>query len=89
MPGLGDKDVQLSVQKDVLTLSGERKFDAPEGYYMHRQERSPIRFSRSFTLPCKVDPDKSTAALKDGVLTVTLSKIPDEQPRQIAINVNA
>ncbi len=56
---------------------------------MHRQERSPIRFSRSFTLPCKVDPDKSTAALKDGVLTVTLSKIPDEQPRQIAINVNA
>jgi HSP20 family protein len=89
MPGLGDKDVQLSIQKDVLTLAGERKADAPEGYYVHRQERSPIRFSRSFTLPCKVDPDKSTATLKDGVLTVTLAKIPDEQPRQIAIKVNA
>jgi HSP20 family protein len=89
MPGLGDKDVQLSIQKDVLTLAGERKADAPEGYYVHRQERSPIRFSRSFTLPCKVDPEKSTAALKNGVLTVTLAKIPDEQPRQIAINVNA
>jgi HSP20 family protein len=89
MPGLGDKDVQLSIQKEVLTLAGERKADAPEGYYVHRQERSPIRFSRSFTLPCKVDPEKSTATLKDGVLTVTLAKIPDEQPRQIAIKVNA
>lgn len=88
MPGLGDKDVQLSIQKDVLTLAGERKADAPEGYYVHRQERSPIRFSRSFTLPCKVDPDKSTASLKNGVLTVTLTKVPDEQPRQIAIKVN-
>lgn len=89
MPGLGDKDVQLSIQKEVLTLAGERKSDAPEGYYVHRQERSPIRFSRSFALPCKVDPEKSTATLKDGVLNVTLSKIPDEQPRQIAINANA
>jgi len=89
MPGLGDKDVQLSIQKEVLTLAGERKADAPEGYYVHRQERSPIRFSRSFTLPCKVDPEKSTATLKEGILTVTLAKIPDEQPRQIAINVNA
>jgi HSP20 family protein len=89
MPGLGDKDVQLSIQKEVLTLAGERKADAPEGYYVHRQERSPIRFSRSFTLPCKVDPDKSTAALKDGVLTVTLAKVPEEQPRQIAIKVNS
>ncbi len=89
MPGLGDKDVQLSIQKDVLTLAGERKPDAPEGYYVHRQERSPIRFSRSFTLPCKVDPDRSTATLKDGVLTVNLAKVPEEQPRQIAIKVNA
>jgi HSP20 family protein len=89
MPGLGDKDVQLSIQKEVLTLAGERKSDAPEGYYVHRQERSPIRFSRSFTLPCKVDPEKSTATLKDGVLTVTLAKAPDEQPHQIAIKVNA
>lgn len=85
LPGLGDKDVQLSIQKEVITLAGERKADAPEGYYVHRQERSPIRFSRSFALPCKVDPEKSTATLKDGILCVTLLKIPDEQPRQIEI----
>jgi HSP20 family protein len=89
MPGLGDKDVQLSILKDVLTLAGERRADVPEGYYVHRQERSPLRFSRSFTLPCKVDPEKSTAALVNGVLTVTLARIPDEQPRKIAININA
>lgn len=88
MPGLGDKDVQLSILKEVLTLTGERKADAPEGYYVHRQERSPIRFSRSFTLPCKVDPDKSAATLKNGVLRITLAKAADEQPRRIAIDVN-
>lgn len=88
MPGLTEKNIQLSIQKEVLTLAGDRKSDAPEGYYVHRQERTPIRFSRSFTLPCKVDPEKSIAALKNGVLTITLAKAPDEQPRNIAIKVN-
>jgi HSP20 family protein len=85
LPGLSEKDLQLSIHKDVLTLSGERKQDAPEGYYVHRQERSPVRFSRSFALPCKVDPERSTAALKNGVLKITLSKVAEAQPRQIAV----
>jgi len=87
LPGLGEQDVQLSIHQDVLTLSGERKVDAPEGYYVHRQERTPVKFARSFTLPCKVDPETSTATLKDGVLTVTLNKTPEAQPRQIAVKV--
>jgi len=87
VPGLTEKDLHLSIQKDVLTMSGERKVDAPEGYLVHRQERAPIRFARSFTLPCKVDPEKSTATLKDGVLTVTLAKAPEAQPRQINVKV--
>jgi HSP20 family protein len=87
VPGLGDKDVQLSIHQDVLTLSGERKSDVPEGYYVHRQERAPVKFARSITLPCKVDPEKSSATLKDGVLTVTLNKAPEAQPRQIAVKV--
>jgi len=86
MPGLSDKDVQLSIHQDVLSLSGERKADAPEGYFVHRQERAPVKFARSFTLPCKVDPEKSTATIKDGVLTVTLTKAADAKPRQIAVN---
>jgi HSP20 family protein len=87
VPGLGDKDVQLSIHQDVLTLSGERKAEVPEGYYVHRQERAPVKFARSFTLPCKVDPEKSNATLKDGVLTVTLTKAPEAQPRQIAVKI--
>jgi HSP20 family protein len=85
VPGLGEKDVQLSIHQDVLTLSGERKVDAPQGYVAHRQERAPLKFARSFSLPCKVDPEKSTAAIKDGVLTITLPKAVEAQPRQIAI----
>jgi HSP20 family protein len=89
LPGLSEKDVQLTILKDALTVSGERRPDAPQGHYVHRQERAPVRFSRSFSLPCKVDAEKSGATLKNGVLTVTLAKTPDAQPRQIAIKAQA
>jgi HSP20 family protein len=85
LPGLGEKDVQISIHQDVLTLRGERKEDSPPGAYVHRQERRPVRFSRSFALPCKVDPEKSTASMKNGVLTLTLAKATEAQPRQIAV----
>jgi len=85
LPGLSEKDVQLSIHQDVLTVSGERKPDAPQGAYVHRQERRPVKFSRSFALPCKVDPERSLATLKNGVLTVTLAKAAEAQPRQIAV----
>lgn len=85
LPGLTDKDVQITVHQDVLSLSGERRPDAPQGYFVHRQERAPVKFARSFTLPCKVDPDASTATVKDGVLTVTLAKTVEARPRQIAV----
>lgn len=86
LPGLSEKDIQLSIHQDVLSLSGERRSDVPQGHYVHRQERAPVKFARSFTLPCKVDPDKSTASIKHGVLSVTLTKVADAQPRQIAVN---
>jgi HSP20 family protein len=85
LPGLTEKDVHLTVQQEVLSLTGERKPDAPEGYFVHRQERTPIKFARSFALPCRVDSEKSTAVLKNGVMTITLPKTPDAQPRQINI----
>lgn len=87
VPGLTDKDVNLTLNQDVLTLSGARKADAPEGYTAYRQERVPLRFSRSFALPAKVDPEKTLAAIKDGVLTVTLEKAPEVKPRQISVRV--
>ena len=85
LPGMAGKDLQISLNQDVLTLAGERKSDAPEGYAVHRKERPTTRFSRSFTLPSKVDLERTSAVLKDGVLTLTLNKAVEAQPRQIAV----
>jgi len=85
IPGLSEKDVELTLNQDVLTISGERKVSAPEGYSVHRQERPAVSFSRSFALPCRVNAERATASVKDGILTVTLEKAPDAMPRQIAI----
>jgi HSP20 family protein len=85
VPGLRDKDVEVSLDNDVLTLSGERRTDVPEGYQVHRQERRPTRFSRSFTLPFKVNVEQLSAEMRDGILTVKLPKAPEAQPRKIAV----
>ena len=88
VPGLGEKDVQLTLNQDVLTLSGQRRSDAPEGYSVHRQERLPATFSRSFSLPVKVNPEKTTASIKNGILSITLEKAAEAKPRQIAVKAS-
>lgn len=88
IPGLSEKDIELNLNQNVLTLSGERKAVVPEGYSVHRQERGSYRFSRSFSLPCAIDPEKATATVKDGVLTVTLEKAPEARPRQITVKAS-
>jgi HSP20 family protein len=85
MPGMSEKELQLTLSTDSLSIAGERKVDAPEGYSVHRQERSGAKFSRSFALPCRVDAERTSAVVKDGVLTITLAKAAEAQPRQIAI----
>lgn len=85
VPGLSESDVQLTLQQELLTISGERKTWVPEGYSVHRQERPAIRFSRSFSLPCRVNAETARASVKDGILTVTLEKAADAIPRQISV----
>ena len=85
LPGLSEKDVQLTLNEAGLSISGERRVAPPEGYSAHRQERSHVKFSRSLQLPCKVDPEQTTAAVKNGVLTITLAKAAEAQPRQITV----
>lgn len=87
LPGVKDADLSLTLEQDVLTLSGQRRADAPEGYAAYRQERAPYRFTRSFALPAKVDPEKTLAVLQNGVLTVTLEKAAEAQPRKISVRV--
>lgn len=85
VPGLTEKDVTITVTADSLTVQGERKSAAPEGYAVHRQERAPLRFARSFAMPARVDVEKVTATVKHGVLTVHLPKHPESQPKSIAV----
>lgn len=88
VPGLTEKDLEVTFQDNVLTVSGERKAPAPEGYTIHRRERPELQFSRSIALPVKVDAEKTAATVKDGVLTITLAKAPEVRPRQIAVRAS-
>lgn len=85
VPGMKDEDFDITVDDGTLTIRGTRKVDIPEGYNVHRQERAEATFARSFGLPCQVDADKAMAALKNGVLTLTLPKAPDVQAKQITV----
>ena len=89
LPGIDPKDVDVQVENNVLTLRGERKFDAEvkrEEY--HRVERAYGTFSRSFTLPNVIDTAKIKAEFKDGVLGVTLPQREEAKPKQISIAVS-
>ena len=85
VPGVAEEDLDVTIDQETLTLKGTRKIEIPEGYTVHRQERAETTFARSFSLPCKVDADKTQAVLKDGLLTVNLPKAPEVHARQIAV----
>lgn len=85
LPGVKEADLKLEVTRDMLTISGKRSVDVPEGYTTHRRERRPVEFTHAFPLPGKIDPDRVTASLKDGVLTVRLEKHAEEKPRRIDV----
>jgi HSP20 family protein len=89
VPGLAEGDVDVSVHEDVVTIRGERKLTGFEGYSTHRQERKPYAFSRSFTLGTnKIDAEHVAASMKDGVLTITLPRIPEPAPRTIRVQAS-
>ena len=85
VPGLNQDDIEIEAHQDALSVSGTRKATTPEGYRVHRNERSSAKFSRSFGLPCKVDLEKTKASLKNGLLTITLEKAAEAQPKKIAV----
>ena len=85
VPGLKQKEIELSIIQDTLTISGERSSEMPEGAFIHRQERPMAKFSRTFTLPYRTDNSKIEAELSNGILTIILPKHPEEKPRMIKI----
>lgn len=85
VPGLKASELEINASGDVLTIKGERKTQAPEGYRLRRQERSPLRFVRRLSLNGRVLTDGIDAKLSDGILTITLPKRPQDQARAIEI----
>ena len=85
LPGFAEKDVEIFVNQNIVTLRGERKLAVPEGYAPRRRERDTFKFERSFAFSARIDSDKVSAELKNGVLVVTLPKVAEAQPRQIAV----
>ena len=85
VPGLSEKDVSVAFEQDVLSITGERRVQAPEGYSIHRQERGDFKFARSISMPCRVEAEKASASVRDGVLTIALPKVPEAQPKRIEV----
>lgn len=86
VPGVKEKDIEVQMTGNRLTISGKReeeKRDEREQYYAY--ERTYGSFSRSFTLPEGVDGTKAMAEMKDGVLLLTLPKTPEAQPKKIEV----
>jgi len=83
LPGIEEKDIDVSISGDRITIKGEKKSEQEEkneddGREFHRVERSYGSFQRSMTLPFKIDSDKVTADFKNGVLTVNVPKPPEQ-----------
>lgn len=86
VPGVDPKNIEVTLERGVLTISGERQGESREeanGY--RRVERFRGRFTRAFSLPDTADADKVDATVRDGVLQVTINKKESSKPRRIAV----
>lgn len=86
LPGVSEKEIELKVEGQVLTIKGERKSNESEGYTYHQQESYYGPFSRAFTLPDTTDLENIKAEYKNGILTVTVPQKPEVKPRTIKVN---
>jgi len=90
LPDMKEEEIELTIEDNTLTLSGEKKLDTEVTEELfHRIERSYGAFARTFTLPPTVDANKVSAQYKAGVLTVRLPVREDAKPNRIKIAVAA
>ena len=88
IPGINEKDIDIKLENNTLTVRGERSFEKEEKEEnFHRIERRYGSFARSFTLPNTVDPENVEASYENGVLRVKLAKRAEAKPKQIKVSV--
>ena len=90
VPGIEEKDIDVRIENNTLTVHGERKFEKEEKEENYRRiERQYGSFTRSFTLPNTVDPNQIQANYDKGVLKIKLAKKAEAKPKQIKVNVGS
>jgi len=88
LPGMDRKDIELTLERNVLTLKGEKKAPKGEaGKKVFRNDTWSGNFQRTVSLPDSVDPDKVEADFRDGILRVIIGKKAEHKPRQIAVTI--
>jgi len=88
VPGIDPKDIDLTVMRGVMTLSGERKAQSNSDKTWHRRERGHGKFMRTIDLPCEVDTGKVMAKYHNGLLVVTLPKQEQAKPKKISVTTS-
>jgi HSP20 family protein len=87
LPDMKREDIKITLENNVLTIEGERKFEnKKDSTTYHRVERGYGAFRRSFTLPSTIDGSNVQATYRDGVLSVTVPRREETRPRQIEVN---
>jgi len=90
VPGIDEKDIDVRIEGNTLTVHGERKIEKEEKEENFRRiERQYGSFTRSFTLPSSVDPGQVSAHYDKGVLKINLAKKAEAKPKQIKVNVGS
>ena len=90
LPDLDEREIDVRVENNMLTISGERKFEQSERQDNYlRVERAYGTFSRSFALPNTVNPERIDAEYRNGVLTVKMAKREESRPKQIKVAVSS
>jgi HSP20 family protein len=89
VPGVEPKEIDLSVLRNTVTISGERKpFAEKEGQIVHRSELGSGKFSRTLELPVDIDPNNVSAQCKDGIMRITLAKAEHARPKKIEVKLS-
>ena len=90
VPGIDEKDIDIQLENNTLTVHGERKIEKDEKEENYRRvERQYGSFTRTFTLPPTVDGEKVSANYDKGVLKITLPKKAEAKPKQIKVNIGS
>jgi HSP20 family protein len=90
VPGIEEKDIDVRVENNTLTVHGERKFEKDENEENYRRvERQYGNFIRTFTLPNTVDTENVSANYDKGVLKIKLAKKAEAKPKQIKVNIGS